>query len=111
MKCKWTSLTKSSIKILGICFSYDKALVEKDNFYKLSLDYRTLLNIWKQRRLSVAGKIQVFKSLVASKPVYLPTMIPVPQNFCDILKALHKDFIWSGKKPKIKHSTVITGLL
>ena len=45
VKCKWTSLTKSSIKILGICFSYDKALVEKDNFYNLSLDCRTLLNI------------------------------------------------------------------
>ena len=107
VKCKWTSLTKSSIKILGICFSYDKALVEKDNFYNLSLDCCTLLNIWKQRWVSLAGKVQVFKSLVASKPVYLATMIPVPQNFCDTLKALHKDFIWSGKKPKIKHSTLI----
>ena len=93
VKCKWTSLTKSSIKILGICLSYDKALVEKNNFYNLSLDCRTLLNIWKQRWLSLAGKIQVFKSLVTSKPVYLATMIPVPQTFCDTLKALHKDFI------------------
>ena len=39
--------------------------------------------------------------------MYLATMIPVPQNFCYPLKALHKDFIWSGKKPKIKHSTLI----
>ena len=107
VKCKWTSLTKSSIKILGICFSYDKALVEKDNFYNLCLDCCTLLNIWKQRLLSLAGKIQVFKSLVASKPVYLATMIPVPQNFCNTLKSLHKEFIWSDKKPNIKHSTLI----
>ena len=93
---------------MGICFSYEKALVEKDNnFYNLSLDCRTLLNIWKQRWLSLAGKIQVFKSLVASKPVYLATRIPAPQNFCDTLEALHKDFIWYGKKPKIKHSTLI----
>ena len=102
VKCKCTS-----IKILGICFSYDKALVEKDNFYNLSLDCRTLLNIWKRRWLSLAGKIQVFKSLVASKPVYLATMIPVSQTFCDTLKALHNDFIWSGKKPKIKYSTLV----
>ena len=54
---------------------------------------------------SLAGKIQAFQSLVASKPVYLATMIPVPQNFCNTLKALRKDFIWSSKKPKIKHST------
>ena len=92
VKCKWTSITESSIKILGICFSCDKALVEEDNFYNLSLDCRTLLNIWKQRWLSLAGKIQVFKSLVASKPVYLATMIPLPQNFCHTLKALH--MVW-----------------
>ena len=30
----------------------------------------------------------------------------VPQDFWYTLKALHKDFIWSGKKPKIKHSTL-----
>ena len=32
VKCKWTSLTKSCIKILGIHFSYNKALAEKENF-------------------------------------------------------------------------------
>ena len=107
IKCKWTSLTKSCIKILGIHFSYNKALAEKENFYNLSLDCRTLLNIWKQRWLSLAGKIQVFKSLVASKPVYVATMISVPQKFCDTLKSLHKEFIWNGKRAKIKHSSLI----
>ena len=87
VKCKWTSLTKSCIKILRIHFSYNKALAEKENFYNLSLDCHTLLNIWKQRWLSLAGKIQVFKSLVASKPVYVATMISVQQKFCDTLKS------------------------
>ena len=63
VKCKWTSLTRISIKTLGICFSYHKALVEKNNFYNLSLDSLTLLNIWKQRWLSLAGKIQVFNPI------------------------------------------------
>ena len=107
VKCKWTSLTKSCIKILGIHFSYNKALAEKENSYNLSLDCRTLLNIWKQRWLSLAGKIQVFKSLVASKPVYVATMISVPQKFCDTLKSLHREFIWNGKRAKIKHSSLI----
>ena len=72
--------------------------------YNLSLD---ILNIWKQRWLSLVGKIQVFKSLVASKPVYVATMIKVPQKFCDILKSLHREFIWNGKKAKIKHPSLI----
>ena len=107
VKCKWTSLTKSCIKILGIHFSYNKALAEKENFYNLSLACCTLLNIRKQRWLSLAGKIQVFESLAASKPVYVATMISVPQKFCDALKSLHREFIWNGKKAKIKHSSLI----
>ena len=107
IKCKWSSLTKSCIKILGIHFSYNKVLAEKENFYSLSLDCQASLNIWKQRWLSLARKIHVFKSLVASKPVYVATMIPVPQKFCYTLKSLHREFIWNGKKAKIKHSSLI----
>ena len=93
VKCKWPSLTKSCIKILGIHFSYNKALAEKENFHNLSLDYRTLLNIWKQRWLCLAKKIHVFRSLVASTPVYVATMTSVSQKFCDTLKFLPREFI------------------
>ena len=106
VKCKWASLTKKS-KILGIFFSYDKRLVENDNFYSLMLDCRSLLSIWKQRLLLLARKIQIFKSLVASKPVYVSTVITVPDNFCETLQSLQKDFIWGEKKARIKHSTLI----
>ena len=34
-------------------------------------------------------------------------MIPVPQKFRDTLKSLHSEFIWDGKKAKIKHSSLI----
>ena len=44
-----------------------------------------------------AGKIQVFNA----------TMISVPHNFCDTLKSLHREFIWNGKRAKIKHSSLI----
>ena len=34
-------------------------------------------------------------------------MIDLQQNFCDTIKSLPKEFIWSGKRHKIKHSTLI----
>ena len=34
-------------------------------------------------------------------------MTPVPQKFRDTLKSLHREFIWNGKKAKIKHSSSI----
>ena len=39
------SMYSNIFKILGIRFSYNKALAEKENFYSLSLDCRALLNI------------------------------------------------------------------
>ena len=70
------------------------------------LNCQALLNIWKQRWLSLAGKIQIFKSLIASKPVYVSTMTTVSDNFCQTLQSLQKEFIWRGRKAKIKHSTL-----
>ena len=34
-------------------------------------------------------------------------MIDLQQNFCNTIKSLYTEFIWSGKRPKIKHSTLI----
>ena len=66
-----------------------------------------MLNIWRQRNLKLGGKIQVFKSLIA-KPVYIASMKSVPSYVVDSMQALHKDFIWNGNKPKIKHTTLIS---
>ena len=77
------------------------------NFYDLTMDCRNVLNLWTQRWLSLARKIQSFKSLIASKPVYIATMKMLPKNALDDLQVMHQEFIWDSKKPKIKHSTLI----
>ena len=77
------------------------------NLYAIRTDCRSILHLWKQRFLSLAGKIQIFKSLIASKPVYVATMKHLPQEILDDLQSMHKDFIWDGKRAKIKHCTLI----
>ena len=89
------------------CLILARLLEKKMNFYNLITDCRTLLNIWKQGWLSLAGKIQVFKSLIASKPVYIATMKSLSQDVLDELHRMQKEFLWQGKRAKIKHSTTI----
>ena len=96
-----------STEALGAHFNHNKQLVEKMNFNQVTTYYQILLNIWKQRWLSLAGKIQVFKSLIASELVYMATMKNIPPQFLDNLQALHKEFIWDGKRPQVKHSRLI----
>ena len=77
------------------------------NFYNLSKECHTILNLWKQKWLYLAGKIQTFKSLVASQPVYIAIMKCIRQEVLDDLQSVHNEFIWDGKRAKIKHSTLI----
>ena len=107
LKCRWVCLQTDAIKILGIYFSYDKQIANNKNFIKLIIDSRALLNIWNQRWLSLYGKIQVFKSLTVSKPVFLVTMDKVPEDFINALQSMHEKFIWNNKTLKVKHSTLI----
>ena len=46
--------------------------------------------------------------MIASKPVYIASMKSVPYYVVDSIQTLHKDFIWNGKKPKIKHTILIS---
>ena len=100
-------MTQSTIKISGVHFRYHKKLADNENFCKPIIDGRPLLNIWNQHWLSLAEKIKVLKALIISKPVYIATMQHVPNNAVNDLQNLHKEFIWGGKWPKIKHGTLI----
>ena len=102
-RCQWTSLTKSCIKILGMTFSFNKTSAYKENLnlYTLSLDCRTLLIDHMETEVVVSSWEN------SGFLVYLATIIDLQQNFRDTIKSLHKEFIWSGKRPEIKHATLI----
>ena len=59
MEC--IDLTKNSVKIVGIHFSYNKKIEIEDNFIKLIKKIENVLKIWRIRNLTVQGKIIMFK--------------------------------------------------
>ena len=61
------------------------------------------------RQLTLEGRITVFKSLALSKFIHLLLIIKLHGNTVDLLREIQKNFIWQGKKAKIKHSTLCNG--
>ena len=49
----------------------------------------------------------MFKLLALLKLLYASTMKCLPKQMLDQLNTMQKSFIWSNRKPKIKHSTLI----
>ena len=105
--CKWTALNNDCIRILGPFFSYDAILSQKVNFLMITESIHTLVTCWKQRGLTLGGRIQVFKSLIVSKLVYASSVQYISGDVVKDIRKIQKDFIWRGKQPKIKHSTLI----
>ena len=107
INCKWVNIASEAIRTLGIYNSYDADLVEKLNFLDNLKPLNDVIRTWEPRGLSLAGKILVFKTLAVSKLLYVCTFKNPSTQIIESLNSIQKKFIWSKKRPKIKHSTLI----
>ena len=53
-------LTKDAVKIIGVSFSYNKAIQNELNFRLTISKIQAVLKLWRMRRLSLEGKIIVY---------------------------------------------------
>ena len=98
-------LTKDAVEIIGISFSYNKAIQNELNFRTTISKIQAVLKLWRMRKLSLEGKIIVFKSLAISKIVYLSLLTSVPNNIVEKLIKLQKNLLWNFIAPRLNHST------
>ena len=99
---KWP---KESVFVLGVHFSNCKTTCDKLNFYDKLDALENTLNNWKRRKLTLLGKINIVKSLGLSELIFMASVRPVPEKFCDQVNKI--TFIWENKIAKIKRNTII----
>ena len=104
---KWIDLHQKGIKILDINISYNDTFSREHNLDRIFESFKTVLSIWKMRSLALFGKSSVVKALALPKLWYVCSKIFVPDYFISKVKNAITDFIWNGKKPKIKYDTLI----
>ena len=85
-------LTIDAVKIIGISFSYNKAIQNELNFRSTISKIQAVLKLWRMGRLSLEGKIIVFKSLAISKIVYLSLLTSLPNKIVEELIKIQKTF-------------------
>ena len=103
---KTVDLTCDSMKILGIHFSYNRDLALEKNFVNTVKKIEKLLGVWRQRSLTLEGKVVIFKTLAISKIVYVSYLSETPKFIIENLEKLQNEFIWGGKRAKINHNTM-----
>ena len=69
---------------------------------------RAIIKTWKIRNFkTLVGKVIIFRSVIASKPVYIASLVHTPRCVVEAIQTIHKEFIWDKKKPKLEHSAMI----
>ena len=76
------------------------------NFQSHVVTIESVLRVWRMRNLTIEGEVLVFKSLAVSKIIHLSLITTLPHAIINQLNNIKGNFIWNGKNPKIKHSTL-----
>ena len=58
------------------------------------------------RKLTLEGKITVFKSLAITEIVFLALLTAILNSVIEKLERIQKMFLWGKKKPQIKHDAL-----
>ena len=98
------------LKVLGITISNKLENITIKNIKEKMTAVRKDLHQWKRRNLTPIGKICIIKTILISKLVHLFISLPnPPTNFFKEIEGLLFDFIWNGKRDKIKRTKLMQG--
>ena len=99
---KWTN---NPINVLGVYIDNNEETCVRLNYENTLEKVKSILNSWKNRQLSLMGKINVINTLVASQLIYKMTVLSnIPDT---IIKNIYNEitrFIWNGRRSKISIS-------
>ncbi len=103
------SWIKTPIQTLGIVITDNEDNNYKYNFQNKIANLKTTLTIWKQRKLSIKGKITIINSLALAPLIYVSSVISTPQVINEINNIV-QNFIWDGSTSKIAQKTLIQNI-
>ena len=98
--------TNQSVRCLGIFIGHDKAGNCQKNWYEKMEKIKILFERWKNRNLTIFGKILVIKTLAISKLIHAMSILAVPEEFLKDIEKLIFGFLWESKD-RIKRKTLI----
>ena len=99
----WSS---SNIYSLGTFMEQNEESLNK-SFSETLEKVQTVLKVWKTRSLTLFGKISMLNSLVGSLFTYKMQFLPcISNNNAIKLNCTIENFIWNGRKPKIRMKTL-----
>ena len=98
LNIRWPALP---IKVLGVYFGYDRELCEKRNLGDKIDKAKQIISMWKQRDLSLIGRIQIIKTFITSLFQYSIFAVDIPETYIKEVESVIYAFAWKDKKERL----------
>ena len=99
-------ITQEPVKVLGIWISKNPHEIQTLNLDQRIDKLKMILNVWKQRGLTIKGKIAIVKAKALPLITYVTNFIYVSKDVIETIDKLLYEFVWK-KKHHVKRSTLI----
>lgn len=95
-----------TIKVLGVHLGKQQEAARDETWKNTVSKIQKQLNLWKQRKLTIKGKIIIVTSLIISKIIYPLSVYDLPNPTLNRLNSGISTFIWKHKR-NVAHKTII----
>ena len=96
-----------NLYLLGIEIGNDQQLKESRNITQRVDKVKAIFKRWKQRNLSLIGKIMIIKTYGLSQVTNTMMTTKIEKQHLKNIQKIFNDFLWSDKPAKVRHSTMI----
>ncbi len=104
------SWIKTPLETLDISIVDNSDMNYKLNFQQRIVTLKSTLNIWKQRNLSIKGKITILNTLALAPLTYVSSVIETPIKAIQDINIDIQDFMWDGSTLKCSQRTLIQSI-
>lgn len=95
------------IQVLGVYLGTNVKQCELLNWKDKVLKIKVIINMWCQRRLTLAGRVHVISSLLVSRLWYIITVCTIPEWAIDDIRKHCVNFLWNNGAHLVKYRTIV----
>ena len=104
------NITNKPTKVIGLWLTKNNEEVIKINIDERLTKLKSLLNMWKQRNLTLKGKITVLRSQALPLILFAGTFLYMSEKTIEEVEKILYDFVWPKGKHHVKKQTLIENI-
>ena len=83
---------------MDVYFGYDRELCQERNFGDKIDKAKQIIKMWKQRDLSLIGRVQIIKTFTTSLFQYPISAVDIPETYIKEVESVIYAFVWKDTK-------------